>query len=75
MNYIVIDQGTSSTKAFLFNSKGKIIHNNKIKHILESPKKFYFESDPIEILNSIEILFWEMVNKSGNTPIDRKSVV
>ena len=69
MNYIVIDQGTSSTKAFLFNSKGQIIHNNKIKIILESPKKFYFESDPIEILSSIEILFWEMVNKSGNTPI------
>ena len=69
MNYIVIDQGTSSTKAFLFNSKGQIIHNNKIKHILKSPKKFYFESDPIEILSSIEILFWEMVNKSGNTPI------
>ena len=69
MNYIVIDQGTSSTKAFLFNSKGKIIHNAKIKHILKNPKKFYFESDPIEILNSIEILFEEMVNKSGNTPI------
>ena len=69
MNYIVIDQGTSSTKAFLFNSKKQIIHNNKIKHILKSPKKFYFESDPIEILSSIEILFWEMVNKSGNTPI------
>ena len=69
MNYIVIDQGTSSTKAFLFNSKGKIIHNNKIKHVLENPKKFYFESDPIEILKSVEKLFWEMVNKSGNTPI------
>ena len=69
MNYIVIDQGTSSTKAFLFNSKGKIIHNNKIKHILENPKKFYFESDPIKILKSIEILFWEMVYKSDDTPI------
>ncbi|MAI85962.1 MAG: hypothetical protein CMF99_02095 [Candidatus Marinimicrobia bacterium] len=69
MNYIVIDQGTSSTKAFLFNSKGQIIHNAKIKHILKNPKKFYFESDPIEILNSIEILFGEMVIKSGNTPI------
>ena len=69
MNCIVIDQGTSSTKAFLFNSKGKIIHNNKIKHILENPKKFYFESDPIKILKSIEILFWEMVYKSDDTPI------
>ena len=69
MNNIVIDQGTSSTKAFLFNSKGQIIHNNKIKHILKNPKNFCFESDPIEILNSIEILFWDMINKSGDTPI------
>ncbi len=53
MNYIIIDQGTSSTKTFLFNSKGEIILNNKIKHILESPKNFYFESDSIEILNSL----------------------
>ena len=69
MNYIVIDQGTSSTKAFLFNSRGEVIHNNKIKHILKNPKKFHFESNPIEILKSIETLFWEMVNKSGSTPI------
>ena len=37
--------------------------------MLKNPKKFYFESDPIEILNSIKILFEEMVNKSVNTPI------
>ena len=70
MNYIVIDQGTSSTKAFLFNSKGQIIQNNKIKIILESPKKFYFESDPIEILNPIEIFFEEMVINSKYIPIN-----
>ena len=71
MNYIVIDQGTSSTKAFLFDSKGQIIHNNKIKHILKNPKASYFESDPNQILKSVEMLFWEMVNKSGNTPIQK----
>tara|TARA_Y100001970_G_C13713230_1_gene592960 strand:- start:280 stop:480 length:201 start_codon:yes stop_codon:yes gene_type:complete len=36
MNYIVIDQGTSSTKAFLFNSKGEIIHRSKIKYTLDN---------------------------------------
>ena len=56
MNYIVFDQGTSSTKAFLSNSKGKIIHNNRIKHILENPKK-KIEFDPIQILESVEKLF------------------
>ncbi len=64
MNYIVIDQGASSTKAFLFNYKGQIIHKNKINHILENPRKFYFQSHPISILKSIEILFWEMINQT-----------
>ena len=31
MNYLVIDQGTSSTKAFLFNASGQILHQNRIK--------------------------------------------
>ena len=46
MNYIVFDQGTSSTKVFLFNSKGKIVYQNKIKHVLYNPKNFHFEFDP-----------------------------
>ena len=35
---------------------------------MESLKKFYFESNPIEILNSIEVLFGGMAVKSGNIP-------
>ena len=69
MNYIVIDQGTSSTKAFLFNSKGKIIHRNRIKHNLDNPKSFHFEFDPQKIVNAIKILFKEMILNTGNTPI------
>ncbi len=70
MNYIVIDQGTSSTKAFLFNSKRKIIHQNKIKHTLKNPKKFHFECNPLEILNVIKTLFKDMVLNTGDTPIN-----
>ena len=33
MNYIVIDQGTSSTKGFLINFDGQILHSNKINYI------------------------------------------
>ena len=69
MNYIIIDQGTSSTKAFLFNSKGEIIHNNTIKHEIINPKKFHFENDPIEILNAIKKLFQEMIDATYNVKI------
>ena len=71
MNYIVIDQGTSSTKAFLFNALGHFLHSNKIKHELYRPKQFYVESDPSIILNAIKLLFQEMVEKSGKTEIHR----
>jgi len=69
MNYIIIDQGTSSTKAFLFNSNGEIIHNNRIKHKIINPKKFHFETDPIEILNAINNLFQEMIDSTNNVRI------
>ena len=71
MNYIVIDQGTSSTKAFLFNAHGQFLHSNKIKHELYRPKQFHVESDPSIILNAIKLLFQEMVQKSGKTEIHR----
>ena len=71
MNYIVIDQGTSSTKAFLFNAHGQFLHTNKIKHALYRPKQFHVESDPSIILNAIKLLFQEMVRTSGKTKIHR----
>ncbi len=71
MNYIVIDQGTSSTKAFLFNSKGIPIHQNSIKHELFKPKPFHIESDPIQIVRAVKILLEEMINKSGHVIIHK----
>ena len=60
MNYIVIDQGTSSTKAFLFDTNGKIIHSNQAKYNLSRPKPFHIECDPQIILDDISRLFYEM---------------
>ena len=69
MNYLVLDSGTSSTKAFLFNRNGKIIYSNKIKHQLNRPRKFYVECDANIILTACKNLFYDMLNFSGNTPI------
>ena len=62
MSYIVIDQGTSSTKAFVFNNEGEILYQKKIKYKLETPKPFHIECNPKTILDDIVCLFNEMVN-------------
>jgi len=74
MYYIVIDQGTSSTKGFLFNSKGSILHKNRIKHKLYKPKPFHIESDAIEIVCAIKQLFKEMIDASDKTPIRKAGI-
>lgn len=69
MNNIIIDQGTSSTKGFLIDLKGKILHTNKIYYKLDNPKPFHVECNPISILKDIESLFNEMIHISGKTKI------
>ena len=69
MSYIVIDQGTSSTKAFLFSAKGKILHQKKKKYKLKTPKPFHIECDPRIILSDVIYLFNEMVTKANNKNI------
>ena len=64
MNYLVIDQGTSSTKAFLFNARGEILHQKRIKCSLKKPKPFHVEVDPLCILEDIKVLFKEMIDVS-----------
>ena len=70
-NYIVIDQGTSSTKAFLFDSNGNILHSKKSKHTLIRPKPFHVECDADGILNACRFLFDEMMLASGNIPVKK----
>ena len=69
MSYIVIDQGTSSTKAFFFSDKGKILHQKRIKYKLERPKPFHIECNPRIILDDIVCLFNGMVTKENSENI------
>ena len=69
MNYIIIDSGTSSTKAFLFNSDGVVLHSQKIKHALFRPKQYHVESDALVILETCKSLFKKMVIASGDMPV------
>ena len=66
----IIDQGTSSTKAFLFDSKGKVIHANKIKHALSKPKPFHVESGSETIFDACIKLFHNMIPDIGGSARD-----
>tara|TARA_X000001036_G_scaffold164626_1_gene156182 strand:- start:1288 stop:2685 length:1398 start_codon:yes stop_codon:yes gene_type:complete len=63
---LIIDQGTSSTKAFLFNSNGKIVYQDKIKHDLYRPSRNHVECNASEILNACKILIIKSIKTSTN---------
>ncbi len=60
---------TSSTKAFLFDSNGKVLYSRKINHDLSRPKQFHVECDANVILNACSELFQDMVHASGDVAI------
>ena len=61
---LIIDQGTSSTKAFLFNSNGKIVYQDKIKHDLYRPSRNHVECNASEILNACMALIIKSIKTS-----------
>jgi glycerol kinase len=49
---LVIDQGTSATKAFVYDAELNVVHSHKIRHAIHRPKPGWAESDPQEIADS-----------------------
>lgn len=60
-SYIVLDQGTSGTKAFLFSKNGHVLFSKKVKHSLYKPAPHNVECDPSIILNACISLLHSMV--------------
>ncbi len=50
--YLVLDQGTSSSKIFLFDDEQNIVFSNRERHNLHRPQEHHVESNPIDILNA-----------------------
>ncbi|MCK5591538.1 MAG: glycerol kinase, partial [Candidatus Pacebacteria bacterium] len=50
--YLVLDQGTSSSKIFLFDDEQNIVFSDRERHHLHRPQENYVESNPIDILNA-----------------------
>ena len=64
--YLIIDQGTSSTKAFLFSNNGKIVYQENIKHALYKPSKNHIECNALEILNACKTLIKKSIKISDD---------
>lgn len=62
--YLVLDQGTSSSKIFLYTAEGKIVHTERKRHRLEHPAPYHVESDPLEILNGCRSLISRALKKA-----------
>lgn len=50
--YLVLDQGTSSSKIFVFDDEQNIIFSDRVRHHLHRPQEHHVESNPIDILNA-----------------------
>ena len=69
--YLVIDQGTSSTKSFLFKENGTIIHTEKVKHGLHHLARFHVECNPKTILNICKTFIHNAIKDYGEGSITK----
>ncbi len=58
---LVIDQGTSATKVFLFNSANHMVFKAHEKHTLKNPKPGHVEGDALAIAHSCLKLIHEAI--------------
>ena len=68
--YLVLDQGTSSSKIFLFDEGQNIVFSDRERHHLHRPQEHHVESNPIDILNACTKLISSAISyaksKNGN---------
>ena len=69
--YLVIDQGTSAGKAFLFDQQQKTVFTTRIPHKLTRPAPGQVESDPMVILEGCYRLIKDAIDHASdvNRPI------
>jgi len=60
--FLIIDQGTSGTKSFIFNEKGEVCFSEKFKHFLDRPKPLHVECDAQKIADVVNLLITSAIN-------------
>ena len=61
---VAIDQGTTSSRAILFNTKGKSLFKSQLEFKQYFPKNGWVEHNPEEIWNKTKKVLFDVINKS-----------
>ena len=67
---LTIDQGTTSTRAILFNRKGEIVHTAQREFTQIFPKPGWVEHNANEIWGSVLSVIASVLTESGHQPED-----
>jgi len=71
---IALDQGTTSSRAVLFNSKGKIEGVSQKEFTQHFPKPGWVEHDPMEIWNSQWEVFSQLIKENDVNPSEISAI-
>lgn len=69
---LAIDQGTTSSRAIIFNQKGEALHSAQQEYPQHYPQNGWVEHDPDDILTTVLTTAKQVINEFG---IDEKSIV
>ena len=61
---VAIDQGTTSSRAILFNTQGTSLFKSQLEFIQYFPKNGWVEHNPEEIWNKTKKVLVEVINRS-----------
>ena len=65
-NFLAIDQGTTSSRAIIFNSKLNAITDSQKEYSLSYPNDGWVEADPIQILNTVKETVSDVLKKENS---------
>ncbi|GAA4680534.1 glycerol kinase GlpK [Frondihabitans cladoniiphilus] len=73
--YIIsIDQGTTSTRAMVFDHAGNVVSTGQLEHEQIFPRAGWVEHDPIEIWNNTREVIGQALSKANITRHDIKAI-
>jgi len=71
---LAIDQGTTSTRAIVFNSEGQVVGSKQKEHEQHYPKPGWVEHDPLEIWSAAQFVIQGVLNDLQLSPKDLAAV-
>jgi glycerol kinase len=66
---VAIDQGTTSSRCFVFDDEGRIVASDQVEHRQIFPRPGWVEHDPMEIWRNVQTVIARALAKAGNPAI------